>query len=95
MPFDQIKIDKALVTTSMRESEPFSYLQFLTNLCSEKDVLVTLEGVETRDMMQRFVQMNVQLLQGYYFSLPLIRQDAMSTSCHINMLEQAEMGWQR
>ncbi|PJC87904.1 sensor domain-containing phosphodiesterase [Vibrio sp. HA2012] len=82
LPFQQLKIDKELVNDSMREAEPFAYLEFLTMLCSIRGIGVTIEGIETEEMMERFIQMDVSSFQGYLIAKPLTLESAMEYRGH-------------
>jgi PAS domain S-box-containing protein len=77
LPFQQLKIDRELVIDSMKEAEPYAYLEFLTMLCSIRGIGVTVEGIETEEMMDRFVQMDVSSFQGYLIAKPLTLESAM------------------
>ena len=80
LPFDQVKIDKELAKEVMRASEPLHYMQFLTKICSDKNVSITVEGIETVTMLESFKQMEVTTLQGYLMSSPLLAEDALEMS---------------
>jgi PAS domain S-box-containing protein len=77
LPFQQLKIDRELVNDSMKEAEPYAYLEFLTMLCSIRGIGVTIEGIETEEMMERFIQMDVSSFQGYLIAKPLTLESAM------------------
>jgi PAS domain S-box-containing protein len=77
LPFQQLKIDKELVNDSMKESEPFAYLEFLTTLCSVRGIGVTMEGIEAEEMISRFTHINVSSFQGYLIAKPLTIERAM------------------
>ncbi|WCE28713.1 EAL domain-containing protein [Vibrio sp. SCSIO 43137] len=85
LPFDQVKIDKELANEVMRANEPLHYMKFLTKICSDKSVSITVEGIETVDMLQIFNQMDVSTLQGYLMSSPLLAEDAFELSTDFNI----------
>ena len=77
LPFQQIKIDRELVNDSMRDAEPYAYLEFLATLCSNRAVCVTIEGIETEEMMSRFSNIDASAFQGYLIAMPLTFDNAM------------------
>ena len=87
LPFQHLKIDKELVNESMREKEPLEYLRFLTTLCSNKGIDVTIEGIETVEMLEQFIEMDVSSLQGYLISRPLALEDAMRLKSDFKALD--------
>jgi EAL domain-containing protein (putative c-di-GMP-specific phosphodiesterase class I) len=46
-------------------------------LCSIRGIGVTIEGIETEEMMERFIQMDVSSFQGYLIAKPLTLESAM------------------
>ncbi|WP_375749339.1 EAL domain-containing protein [Vibrio sp. HN007] len=78
LPFNSLKIDRELVNESMKEKEPFAYLEFLTMLCAMKGRRVTVEGIETAEMINKFSNMDVSHYQGYYYSRPMKLEEALS-----------------
>ena len=86
LPFQHLKIDKELVNEAMREKEPFTYLRFLTNLCKNNNITVTIEGIETGEMLERFMLAGVSSFQGYLISKPLVLKDAMRLDSNVELL---------
>lgn len=78
LPFSSLKIDRELVNESMKEKEPFAYLEFLTMLCSMKGIRVTVEGIESTEMILKFANMDVTHFQGYYYARPMKLEDALA-----------------
>ncbi|NOI66706.1 EAL domain-containing protein [Vibrio sp. 99-8-1] len=80
LPFDQVKIDKELANEVMRANEPLHYMKFITKICADKNVSITVEGIETVSMLESFNQMDITTLQGYLMSSPLLMEDAFELS---------------
>ncbi|CAH0526028.1 EAL domain-containing protein [Vibrio hippocampi] len=78
LPFSQIKIDRMLATAAMTDRDCLSYIHYITHLCANKGIDVTVEGVEDLAMYQCFIQCRVSKLQGYYLSYPLRDVDALN-----------------
>lgn len=69
--FNQIKIDKTFATKTMTDEDSSKYLEFLIQLCKSKNISVVIEGIEDSIMLNKFKNMNAELLQGYWFTKPL------------------------
>ncbi|MDG3084878.1 EAL domain-containing protein [Vibrio hannami] len=78
LPFNCLKIDRELANESMKEIEPLAYLEFLTMLCSMKGIKVTVEGIESTEMVEKFTNMDVTHFQGYFYSRPMTLENALS-----------------
>ena len=64
MPIDVIKIDKSFI------NQP-QILEVIMKLAKNMKLKTVAEGVETSEQMQRLKELEVDLLQGYYYSKPL------------------------
>ncbi len=69
--FNQIKIDKTFATKTMTDEDSNKYLEFLIKLCKSKNISVVIEGIEDSVMLNKFINMNAEFLQGYWFTKPL------------------------
>ncbi|MCE0496071.1 GGDEF domain-containing phosphodiesterase [Vibrio salinus] len=69
--FNQIKIDKTFATKTMSDEDSSKYLEFLIQLCKTKKISVVIEGIEDSIMLNKFTNMQADLLQGYWFTKPL------------------------
>lgn len=78
LPFKQIKLDKELADEAMRTKEVFSYMDFVTQLCIDNGVEVIVEGIEDREMLEKFDAIGVNFFQGFFLSRPLRTDDAFS-----------------
>lgn len=64
MPIDVIKIDKSFI------NQP-QILEVIMKLAKNMNLETVAEGIETSDQQQRLKKLEVDLLQGYYYSKPL------------------------
>ena len=64
MPIDVIKIDKSFI------NQP-QILEVIMKLAKNMNLETVAEGIETSDQQQRLKELEVDLLQGYYYSKPL------------------------
>ncbi|MDV7102931.1 EAL domain-containing protein [Vibrio sp. TH_r3] len=77
LPFKQLKIDRELALEATKATEPFSYLKFLNEMNQERGVSVTIEGIETEEMLHHLTKLGVNSFQGYLFSRPMKSLDAL------------------
>lgn len=76
-PFEIVKLDKSIVWTHFRESNPKTrpVLPQSVNMLREMNVRIVAEGVEYEEEKDGLIGMGVQYLQGYYFSKPICEKD--------------------
>ncbi|MGG5574611.1 EAL domain-containing protein [Vibrio diazotrophicus] len=77
LPFKMLKVDRELANQSLIENEALGYLQFLSTLCENKQMEMTIEGIENREMVETFAQLNVSSYQGYLIAKPMPVEQAM------------------
>ena len=68
MPIDIIKIDKSFINQSQ-------ILEVIMKLAKNMNLETVAEGVETSEQVQRLKELEVDLLQGYYYSKPLEKSE--------------------
>ncbi|MCG3728308.1 GGDEF domain-containing phosphodiesterase [Vibrio cincinnatiensis] len=71
LPLNQIKIDRTMALKILINPISEEYLGFIIKLCHSKKMAVVIEGIENAQMHEKFYQMGVDYLQGYWFSKPL------------------------
>ncbi|GAL09759.1 diguanylate cyclase [Vibrio astriarenae] len=70
LKFDCIKIDKSFISSIDSIRHKFLAVKMLTELAHELDVKVVVEGVETLSELKTVQSLNVDYVQGYFFSRP-------------------------
>ncbi len=70
IPFQYLKVDKEFVT-NMNTSAGNKVLQCIYNVAISLNKKVIAEGVETKEQLDKLVDMGIYLIQGYYFSKPV------------------------
>lgn len=70
LPLTIVKLDKTFVTA---ESNPKMWvvLQNTIKMIKDMDMHIVVEGVETKQILQRFTDLDCEYIQGYYFSKPI------------------------
>ena len=72
LPLDIVKLDRAFVI--MEESGGHHVIiKNLIQMLKDMKLKVLVEGVETEEMVESFIQMGVDEIQGFYFSRPLTK----------------------
>jgi PAS domain S-box-containing protein len=89
LPFKQLKIDREFSLEATKAKEPYSYLAFLNEMNQNRGVTVTVEGIETVEMLSVFSDIGVSSYQGYLFSRPLRPSDALLLDSNKSLLERA------
>lgn len=74
---DLVKIDKSIVDKYLNDKNEIIF-QTIVNLCETLGFDVLAEGVEEKSQVERLLNMNVNLIQGYYFYRPLTVSDIES-----------------
>lgn len=71
LSFDEIKIDRAFVTSVVEDSKVQTVFNSIASLASNLNKPVVAEGVETHDQLIYAKAKQIEYIQGYYFSKPL------------------------
>ncbi len=70
LPFDSVKIDRALVRRISGPTDPAGVVDHLAGLAHRLDLEVTAQGIETRDQLRLVASAGCQLGQGFSFAPP-------------------------
>jgi EAL domain-containing protein (putative c-di-GMP-specific phosphodiesterase class I) len=71
MNFDTIKVDKTFVRDIHSDTYSRSFIKLISDLSKELGISLCVEGVETKKQLHMLKEMDVELLQGYYFGKPM------------------------
>lgn len=74
---NQMPIDILVKFTQSETAKPLEQgiLQFIMNLARRMHVGVVAEGVETREQLDRLMEVDCNYVQGYYFARPMPAED--------------------
>ena len=73
LPIDVVKLDKDLVQGVLENSD---YFDSIVALCYALNLQIIIEGVETIEQLALCKKSGCNMIQGYYFSKPLLWEDA-------------------
>lgn len=71
LPFDVIKVDQSFVRDLAEDTYSKSFVKMVSDLADALGVSICMEGVETEEQCRVLGDMNVRLIQGYYFDRPM------------------------
>lgn len=74
LPFRIIKLDKSLVD-KVDDDNMRVLLKNTIHMLKEIGMEIVVEGVETKEVFQQFMELGCDYIQGYYFSKPLPEQE--------------------
>ena len=77
-PFSKLKIDRAFVVASGQFPNMTAIIKAIVSLGKALGVSVIVEGVETKSQLERMKHAGCRLVQGYYYSKPLVQVDLIS-----------------
>jgi diguanylate cyclase (GGDEF)-like protein len=71
LPVSEMKIDRSFVTDMLQNEDDEIIVKSIIDLGHNLGLIVVAEGVETKEVARRLLELNCDMLQGYYFSKPL------------------------
>lgn len=74
-PVDEMKIDKSFIDKIVTDQADRRMVDSMINLGHSCKTVVVAEGVETFEQYEYLRKINCDLIQGYYFSMPLTMQE--------------------
>lgn len=75
MPIDVIKIDRCFVEPLSEDEFAGAFVKMVSELAKTIGVQVCVEGVEQRKQLEVLKDMNVDMIQGYYYGKPMPVQE--------------------
>ena len=74
IPFDVLKLDMLFVR-GMANNKTLKMIEIVAEIAKYLDVILVAEGVETLDQLNQLREYGYQVIQGYYFSKPLKKEE--------------------
>ena len=71
MPVSVIKFDLNMTQATGDDKKAYIVMKHAVHMAHELELTTIAEGVETKESLQRMVDMGIDYIQGYYFSKPL------------------------
>ena len=74
IPLDVIKVDQTFVKDLASDQYAQSFVKMIGELAQALGVRVCVEGIETMEQFKALENMNIRMVQGYYFDKPMPRK---------------------
>ncbi|MBO4734616.1 MAG: EAL domain-containing protein [Clostridia bacterium] len=75
LPMDEIKLDRFFIDKGISDERDFKVLSSVIQLGRGLKMKVTQEGVETKAQMDMLKKLGCNVIQGFYYSRPLVEHD--------------------
>lgn len=75
LPIDELKIDKSFVSDLSSGSDGKAIVSAIIAMAHQLGLEVVAEGVETKEELDFLKQKSAEIIQGYYFSKPLTKDE--------------------
>ena len=77
-PLDIIKIDRSFVSVNINDPKRRMLIADMIKLGHDLGTEIVVEGVETQQQYEYVRKMNADMIQGFYFSTPLLPEEAIA-----------------
>ena len=91
LPGCELKIDKSFVVDMIASLNDMTIVQTSINLAKNMELKTVAEGVETRETLEKLIEMDCEVVQGYYLSRPLPPDMVLDK---IRELDSLQADWQ-
>ena len=75
LPIDVIKVDQSFVTELATDQYAQAFVRMVGELANALGVKVCVEGIETAEQYRVLDNMNIRMIQGFYFDRPMQKAD--------------------
>ncbi|WP_133013988.1 EAL domain-containing protein [Clostridium cuniculi] len=65
---DLVKIDKSMVKNFHKKQD---YLKYIIYICRKRNIKLLIEGIESKEDFDKFLDLGIEFGQGYYFYKPM------------------------
>ena len=90
LPFSVIKLDRTLLFDICQDENRALFYHSLVETFHRMNYCIVSEGVETKEEMELLSSWGVDMIQGYYFSKPLPKQELVVKLARQNSVEYAD-----
>lgn len=75
LPLDELKIDKSFINEIVTTKDGKKMVKTILDIAKNLNLSVVAEGVEKADQENYLISQNCDVLQGYYFSQPILKDE--------------------
>ena len=77
LPFSSVKISRNMLLAAEKDRKSLLILANTVELAKKLEVLIIIEGVETKNQLDMLKNLDIDYIQGFYFSHPISGQDLL------------------
>ncbi|MCK5831347.1 MAG: EAL domain-containing protein [Methylococcales bacterium] len=77
LPLDVIKIDSTFVNSITDNPDALAVLKGMLQICQDLNKKVVVEGVETQQQIDLLIQLNIDVIQGFFYYKPMRIDDVI------------------
>ena len=74
MPVEIVKFDRILVNSYFNDSKAKLVINKIIEMIKSLKLSLVLEGIETKDIVDQALNLDIDYIQGYYFSKPINKE---------------------
>jgi EAL domain-containing protein (putative c-di-GMP-specific phosphodiesterase class I) len=71
LPLHAIKLDKSIVWAAFNSEKGNITLEFVVRMIKHLNMQIVAEGIENQEQLEKMKELDVDFVQGYYFSRPV------------------------
>lgn len=79
LPIDILKIDRSFTDGILHDPDDMAIVKAISSLATALDLKTVVEGIETKEQLDKALQLNIDYGQGYYWSPPRSADDYKET----------------
>ena len=88
LSLDIIKVDQTFIKDITQDDYARAFLKLVSDLSKTIGVAVCVEGVENKEQKELLKQMDIELIQGYYYGMPMPAEKFEKKFLHISKLQK-------
>lgn len=85
LPISEIKIDRSFVSDLLTNADSLVIVNSIIDLAHNLGMMVTAEGVETKNVLDKLASLNCDISQGYHTGRPMIQTDLINTELFLTL----------
>ena len=86
LPVKTLKVDKSFIDRILADRVQEGFIRSIIDMAHVLSLHVVAEGVETEAQLVKLEQIGCDIVQGYVFSQPVPREEAIGLSCEPHKL---------
>lgn len=75
LPFETVKLDKTLIDDIVQNHHTYEAIKYIVNMLHFSGFQIVVEGLETKEIVDKMIELPVDKIQGYYFAKPMNEKD--------------------